>query len=139
MDLSSKENKVLPKELNKNIFMTDSPKTIPKWILIVSGIFALLEIMVSFSLGFAPESVAENVDLTAKGVGYVIQMWAVRQFALGVIFAYATIKKSVSMLMLSYIFFLVMFAGDLIVGMVQNENGLVISAVVMCVISAAML
>ena len=111
----------------------------PKWILIVSAIFALLELGVSLSLCIAPQSVLETVDLNAKGVDYVIYMWAVRQFALGFIFGFATLKKSIPMLTIANIFFLVMFIGDFIIGIVQKENSLVIVALVMCMISAAMI
>jgi len=47
---------------------------------------------------------------------------------------FATFKKSVPMLTLAYIFFLVMFVGDFFIGISQKENTLVISAVVMCII-----
>jgi hypothetical protein len=119
--------------------MTEQQKSLPKWILIVSGLFALMELMVSLSLVFSPQSVVETVDLTAKGAEYLIYMWAARQFALGVIFAYATYKRSVPMLTIAYIFFLVMFIGDFLIGISEKENSLVIAAVVMCVISSAML
>lgn len=119
--------------------MTEEPKSLPKWILIVSGLFALLEIGVSFSICFSPESVLETVDFNAKGVDYLAYMWASRQFALGFIFAFATFKKSAPMLTIAYIFFLVMFIGDLLIGISQMENSLIISAVVMCVISSAMI
>lgn len=119
--------------------MTQEQKVLPMWILIVSGLIALLEIGVSVSLCVAPQSVLETVDLNAKGVDYVIYMWAGRQFALGFIFAFATFKKSAPMLTIAYIFFLVMFIGDLLIGISQKENPLIISAVVMCIISSAML
>ncbi|NOT77295.1 MAG: hypothetical protein HOP08_20415 [Cyclobacteriaceae bacterium] len=119
--------------------MTDNQKYLPKWILIVSGIFALLEIMVSISLCIAPESVVDTVDLNAKGVDYLIYMWAARQFALGFIFAFATLKKSVPMLTIAYIFFLVMFVGDFIIGILQKENSLIIAALIMCSISSALI
>ena len=119
--------------------MAEAQKPLPKWILIVSGLFALLELGVSLSLFLAPQSVLETVDFNAKGVEYVIYMWAVRQFALGFIFGFATFKKSIPMLTLAYILFLVMFIGDFIIGIVQKENSLVIVALVMCMISAAMI
>jgi len=119
--------------------VTTEQKPIPIWILIVSGFFALMELGVSVSICFSPQSVLENVDVSAEGVEYLAQMWAVRQFALGVIFAYATLKKSIPMLIIAYIFFLVMFVGDLVIGIVQKENGLVGSAVVMIAIASAML
>ena len=119
--------------------MAEAQKPLLKWILIVSGLFALLELGVSLSLFLAPQSVLETVDFNAKGVEYVIYMWAVRQFALGFIFGFATFKKSIPMLTLAYIFFLVMFIGDFIIGIVQKENSLVIVALVMCMISAAMI
>ena len=119
--------------------MTDLKKPLPTWILIVSGLIALLELGVSFALVYSPESTLETVDLHAKGVHYLIYMWAARQFALGFIFAYATLKRSISMLTLAYIFFLVMFVGDLLIGIWQQENSLIISAIVMCIISAVMI
>jgi hypothetical protein len=122
-----------------NLIMTEGQKSIPKWILIVSGIFALLEIMVSLSLCFSPQSVVETVDFHAKGVDYLIYMWAARQFALGFIFGFATLKKSIPMLTIAYIFFLVMFVGDFLIGISQKENSLIIAALVMCVISSALL
>ncbi len=120
--------------------MTEGQKSLPKWILIVSGLFALLEIMVSLLLLFSPQSVVDDkVDLTAKGVDYLIYMWAARQFALGFIFGFATFKKSIPMLKIAYIFFLVMFIGDFLIGISQKENSLIISALVMCIISSAMI
>lgn len=119
--------------------MTEAQRSLPKWILIVSALFALMELAASCAICFSPESVLETVDLNAKGVLYLAYMWAARQFALGFIFAFATVKRSIPMLTLAYIFFLVMFIGDLIIGILQKENSLIISALVMCVISSAML
>jgi hypothetical protein len=119
--------------------MTEVQSSVPKWILIVSGLIALLEVMVSLALVLSPESVLETVDLSAKGVDYVIYMWAARQFALGVIFGFATFKKSIPMLTMAYIFFLVMFVGDFLVGISQKDNTLIMSAIVMCIISSGML
>ena len=119
--------------------MTDGQKSVPVWILIVSALFALMEIGVSIGLWLSPQSVLETVDLNAEGVEYVIHMWAVRQFALGFIFAFATLKRSLPMLTIAYVFFLVMFIGDFFIGISQKENSLIISAVVMCVIAGGML
>ncbi len=66
-------------------------------------------------------------------------MWAARQFALGFIFGFATIKKSIPMLTLAFIFFLVMMVGDLFIGISQKENPLIIGALVMLIISSAMI
>jgi hypothetical protein len=119
--------------------MTEEQKSLPKWILIVSGLFALLELMVSLSLCFSPQWVLETVDLNAKGVDYIVYMWAVRQFALGFIFAFATFKKSIPMLTIAYIFFLVMMVGDFFIGISQKENSLIIAALVMCIISSVLI
>jgi hypothetical protein len=119
--------------------VTEGQKSLPKWILIVSGLFALLELMVSLLLCFSPQSVVQTVDLNAKGVDCLIYMWAVRQFALGLIFGFATFKKSIPMLTIAYVFFLVMFVGDLFIGISQKENSLIIGALVMCVISSALI
>jgi hypothetical protein len=111
----------------------------PKWILIVSGLFALMEIMVSFSLWLSPESVVDTVDLSATGVKYIIDMWAVRQIALGFILAFATFRRSAPMLVIAYIFLMVMFAGDLVIGIAQGQMSFVFAALVMAIISAAMI
>src|SRR5678815_806934 len=119
--------------------MTEEQKSLPKWILIVSGLFALLELSVSVAICVSPQSVLENVDLNAKGVVYLANMWAARQFALGFIFAFATFKKSAPMLTITYVFFLVMFVGDFFIGISQNENSLIVSAIVMSIVSSAMI
>ncbi|MGB4969511.1 MAG: hypothetical protein WBO31_08270 [Saprospiraceae bacterium] len=119
--------------------MIQEQKSLPKWILIVSGLLALMELGVSLSLFFSPQSMADNIDLNAKGVDFLIYMWATRQFALGFIFAYATIKKSIPMLTLAYIFLLVMFVGDLIVGVLQKNNALIIGGIVMTLIASALI
>ena len=119
--------------------MTEGQRSLPNWILIVSGIFALMELMVSVALCVAPQTVVEKVDLHANGVEFIIYMWAARQFALGVIFAFATFKRSIPMLTIAYVFFLVMFIGDLVIGIVQRNNALIISSLVMCVISGVLL
>jgi hypothetical protein len=111
--------------------MTQGQKSLPKWILIVSGLFALLGLMVSSSLCFSPQSVLQTVDLNAKGVDYLIYMWAARQFAVGFIFGFATLKKSIPMLTIAYIFFLVMNIGDFFIGISHHDSSLYIGAGVM--------
>lgn len=119
--------------------MIEGQRSLPKWILIISGLIALMEIIVSISLVLSPESVLETVDLNAKGVDYLVQMWAVRQFALGVIFGYATMKGSRQMLTIAYVFFLVMMLGDILIGIRQNNTSLIIAALLMGAFSALLL
>lgn len=119
--------------------MTQKSKVVPIWILIISGLFAMMEVGVSAAYVFAPESVLENVDLPAKGVTYLIQMWAARQFALGFIFGYAVFKRSASMLTLAYLFFLVMFIGDFLIGVGMKDASIYGGAVVMGLVSAVMI
>ena len=119
--------------------MTQQQKSLPKWTLFVSGLFALLGLMVSSSLCFSPQSVLQTVDLNAKGIDYLIYMWAARQFAVGFIFGFATFKKSIPMLTIAYIFFLVMNVGDFFIGISQRDSSLYIGAGVMCIIASTML
>jgi hypothetical protein len=119
--------------------MTQEQKPLPTWILIVSGLFAVMELLVSFSLAFSAESIGDKIDLNAKGVDFLMQVWATRQFALGFIFAFATFKRSAPMLTLAYVFLLVMFAGDFIIGMLQKDATLSITALVMCAIAAGLI
>lgn len=119
--------------------MTQEIKSIPKWILVVSGLFALLGLIVSSTLIFSPQSAVKTVDLNATGVDYLIYMWAARQFAVGFIFGFATFKKSIPMLTIAYIFFLGMNVADAIIGVSQKDNGLIIGSIVKCIISLTML
>lgn len=113
--------------------------TLPKWILIVSGLFALLALVVTSILIFSPQSALQTVDLNAKGVNYLIYMWAARQFAVGFIFGFATFKKSAPMLTLAYIFFLVMNVGDIFIGISQHDNSLIGGALFMCIVASTMI
>lgn len=119
--------------------MNNKKNSLPNWILIVSAIFALIEILVSVALFISPESMLDTVDHSAKGVEFLIYMWAVRQLALGIIFGFATFRRSIPMLTIAYIFLLVMFAGDCFIGIWQGEPSLIFSALVMSVIASAML
>ncbi len=119
--------------------MTAGQKSLPTWLLIVSGFFALLGLMVSSSLFFSPQLVLQTVDLNAKGADYLIYMWAARQFALGFIFGYATLKKSIPMLTIAYLFFLVMNVGDFFIGISQHDSSLYSGAGVMCIMASTML
>jgi hypothetical protein len=119
--------------------MMQELKPIPKWILIVSGCFALLGLIVSSTLVFVPKSTLQTVDLNAKGVDFLIYMWAVRQFAVGFIFGFATFKKSRPMLVLAYTFFLVMNIGDIFVGVSQHNNSLIGGALLMSVVASSMI
>lgn len=119
--------------------MKEEQKIVPAWILIVSGFFALLALMVSSSLYFFPQSVLQTVNLNAKGVNYLIYMWAARQFAVCFIFGFATFKRSVPMLTIAYVFFLVMNIGDFFIGISQHDSSLYIGALVMCIISSTMI
>ena len=119
--------------------MQQSRKSVPTWILLISGILAIMEIGAGVALFAAPDFLADTVDLGARGVYYLIQVWATRQLAIGILFAYATWKKSPQMLTAAYIFLLMMFVGDLVIGFIHGENTLIISAVVMCILSAVML
>lgn len=114
-------------------------KLTPLWILIVSGLFAILGLLVTSTLIFSPASALKTVDLNAKGVDYLIYMWAARQLAVGFIFGFATFKKSIPMLMIAYIFFLVMNVADFFIGISQHDRSLYIGAGVMCIIASFML
>lgn len=114
-------------------------KLTPLWILIVSGLFAILGLLVTSTLIFSPASALKTVDLNAKGVDYLIYMWAARQLAVGFIFGFATFKKSIPMLMIAYIFFLVMNVADFFIGISQHDLSLYIGAGVMCIIASSML
>ncbi|HQQ94215.1 MAG TPA: hypothetical protein PLQ93_06650 [Bacteroidia bacterium] len=105
----------------------------------MSALFAVLETGVSISLFLSPQAMLENVDFKAKGVDYLVFLWATRQLALGIIFAFAAFKRSVPMLKVAYLFLLIMFLGDLFIGIRQNESSLIVSAIIMSGLSAFVL
>ena len=111
--------------------MSHSHRPLPTWTLIVSWLFALLELVNGVSLFITP-ALLEMVDVTAKGVDAVIRMWAVRQFALGVILLVGALKKSRPVLNAGFLFMMVMFLGDLIVGVHHHYESMIVSGLVMC-------
>ena len=115
--------------------MANKEKSVPVWILVVAVIMGLLQLFVSSSLVFSPQTVLKTVDLGAKGVTYLSYMWAARQLALGFIFLFATLKRSVPMLTIAFVFFFVMNVGDLFVGISQGDNSLIIGAGIVCVLT----
>ncbi len=119
--------------------MTQEQKSIPKWILIVSGLLAAMSFMVSATLCFSPESSLQTVDLNAKGVDFLIYMWASRQFAVGFIFGLAIWKKSIPMLTIAYTFILVMNIGDCLNGVLHNDSSLYLGAGLICIIASTMI
>ncbi|HQQ98400.1 MAG TPA: hypothetical protein PLX35_14110 [Cyclobacteriaceae bacterium] len=119
--------------------MTEQEKTPATWILVVSALFALMELVAGITLFFFPETMADQIDLTAMGIQFLMSMWATRQFALGVTFAVSVFRKSGQMLSLAYLFLLVMFLGDGLVGITLHDYSLLASSALMSLISATML
>ncbi len=119
--------------------MKQENKTAPIWILIVSALLVLFELVISFALCFFSQSILEALNITAKGVDHLVYIWAARQFALAFTFAFAALKRSTPMLTIAYIFLLVMNLGDAVTGVVLKDNSVVIGAVVWCVVSSIML
>ncbi len=116
-----------------------SSKAIPTWILVVSYLSAALAFLVAAYLYFSPADVLENVNLKARGVSYLTQMWAARQATLGVLFLYAAGRKSVSLLTAAWLFFGAMNVFDAAIGLARHDNGLTSGAVVMFSIAGGML
>lgn len=119
--------------------MAENTIVIPLWIRLVSIFFFLLTLVVTSTLLFSPQSALQTVDLNARGVGYLLSMWAARQFSLGFIFGFATYKKSVPMLTLAYIFFLVMNICDACIGFSQRDYSLLGGASFMCIVASFMI
>lgn len=115
---------------------TSPPAT---WLIVLTYLFAAMEIMVSFSIWSNPQAIIETLDATASGVGFLAKMWAVRQLALGAILAFAAFKKSRPMLSVAYLFVLIMFLGDLVIGIGEKQNPLILSAAIMALVAAGLL
>ncbi len=111
---------------------------IPKWINIVSIIIALLSLFVAISLYFFPEQVVKNADLMALGSLFLVKMWAARQLAIALIIGYSIFKKSIPMLQISLIAYLLMNLQDAIIGLLQNDLGLIAGATFFTFLSGVM-
>ncbi len=114
-------------------------KAIPTAILVVSYLCAALAFLVAAYLYFSPADVLENVNLKARGITYLTQMWAARQATLGVLFVYAAGRKSVSLLTAAWLFFGVMNLFDAAIGIERHDSGLTSGAVVMFAIAGVVL
>ena len=110
---------------------------ISRWILIPSYFFALLGIMVTVSLYFySPQTFIPRLDPNAPGVSYLAQMIAARQFAIACVIIYSALKQSAPMLTISLSAFLIMQVQDIIIGIIQQDSGLIIGAFVVGTINA---
>lgn len=98
----------------------NNPK-VPTWIFIISILFSLMELAGAGVLFFAPDAVAHNVEIHEDGIQQILNMWAVRQLALAVIFVYATWKRTRPHLTIAYIFLLVMMLGDVVISLQHKD------------------
>ena len=97
---------------------------IPVWIRIVSGLIALLGIFVGISLYVSPQTFMPDVDFTATGSQYLVQMWAARQVAIAGIIAFSVIRGSLPMLLVSLLAYAMMNVQDIIIGFSNQDYGL---------------
>jgi hypothetical protein len=119
--------------------MKQENKPAPTWIVIISTLLVLFELVISFALCFFSQATLDALNITAKGVDHLVYIWAARQFALAFIFAFAALKKSIPMLTIAYVFLLVMNLGDAITGIVLKDHSVIIGALVWCVVSTTLL
>ncbi len=102
-------------------------KTIPLWVTTVAGLIALMGIFVGCSLYLTP------------GTRYLANMWAARQIAIAAIIGYSLLRRSVPMLTVSLLAYCVMNVQDAAIGISIGDNGLIIGALFVCLLSAAMI
>lgn len=76
----------------------------PNRLRIAAFIFAILACIVTSTLIFSPASALQQVDLQARGVDYLISMWAARQFAMGCIFFIGAWRKSYTIITTAFTF-----------------------------------
>ncbi len=103
-------------------------RIIPKWIRIIASFIALLSLFVGVSLYASPDTFIPNIDFSESGVRFLTAMWAARQIAIGAIIIFALIRKSVPMLILALLGYLIMNVQDIIIGWVNNDTGLAFGA-----------
>ena len=111
---------------------------IPKWITVISILIALLGVFVGASLYFSPATFIPNVDFSSTGVRYLASMWAARQITLGSILGFSVLRRSIPMLQLSLAAYSLMNIQDAVIGILQNDIGLIIGAFIFAVLPATM-
>ena len=114
-------------------------KSIPLWVTIVAGLIALMGIFVGCSLYLTPGTFIKIVDFATPGTRYLANMWAARQIAIAGIIGYSLIRKSVPMLTVSLLAYCVMNVQDAAIGISISDNGLIIGATFVCLLSASMI
>ncbi|MEZ5308568.1 MAG: hypothetical protein R2684_15595 [Pyrinomonadaceae bacterium] len=115
--------------------ISEKTNSVPLWIVLVSLAYALLTLVGVATLVFSPERVLEGVDVKAKGILFLTNIWATRNLAVGAVLAYSALKRSAPMLLLSYVFLLVTLIGDVVNGIVQNEQTFAISSGIVAVLA----
>lgn len=114
-------------------------KSIPRWITIGSIGISLLGLFVGASLYISPSTFLKNIDLSAVGILYPIQMWAARQIAIATIIGYSALKKSTPILKISLLAYALMTGQDVFIGISRGDNGLVLGSLFFCLLSVMML
>jgi len=113
--------------------------SLPKWIMVVSGLISLLGLFVGISLYVSPGTFIDNVDFSSTGSRYLAYMWAARQIAIAAIIGFSIVRKSAVMLRISLIAYCLMNIQDVGIGIWQGDNGLSIGAAVFSLLSALMI
>lgn len=112
--------------------------TIPTWISIVAGLMAALGLFVGASLYISPGTFVPDIDFSDSGIQFLTQMWAARQIAIAGIIAYSLLRKSVPMLTISLIAYVLMNIQDAIIGFSRNDMGLLFGALFFGSLAATM-
>jgi hypothetical protein len=114
-------------------------KSIPKWIIAVSGLISLLGLFVGISLYFFPGVFIPGIDFSSSDVKYLTDMWAARQIAIAAIIGFSVLVRSSPMLGISLAAYSLMNIQDALIGYSRSDYGLLIGATVFCLISAFMI
>lgn len=119
-----------------NSFIEQPANRVPLWIIIVSSLLALLGLSISISMYVMPvNSFIPTLDPANAGVHYLNSMCAARQLAIAACLAVAVIRRSPAMLTLSWLCYLLLNIQDALIGLGQNDTGMIAGGAVISVLA----
>lgn len=114
-------------------------KSIPLWVNIVAILLTLSGFAFSINLYLSPQTFFPKADFLAIDVRHFTDMWAIRQFAIGVLFSYALIRQDAIILKTMIIFVTLINVITIPIVIIKFDKQLLIESIVFSVIGIALI
>lgn len=105
-------------------------RSIPIWVSIVAGILTLGGFAFTITLYIMPQNFFPKTDFSILDVKHFTDMWALRQFAISVLIAYALIRQDGIMLKTSLILVTLINLLTIPLAILRQDNNLIMESVV---------